>query len=75
VNELMRGVFNTSDLVSVPRPNKPVVLVSGGPIMDLISSQDGNGLVEWRDDEGKICRAVIALVCLYECRDMGGYIR
>ena len=72
---LNRDTFSEVDLIKVPRPTRPVVLVSGGPIMELESEENGKGLCSWRDDDGKLGRAVFPLACLYECRDMGEYQR
>ena len=72
--KLHRATFHPADLVAIPRPEKPVVLVSGGPIMDLVSVEGEYGICEWRNGR-KVARAKFKLICLYECRDMGGYVR
>lgn len=66
-NSVNRDKFPADELVKVPAPNRPVVLKSGGPVMDLETIDGDNGLCSWFDDEGKISRAVFPLVCLYAC--------
>ena len=74
--KLYREAFEATDLYKVPRPDNPVVLVSGGgPILNLLSEKDGFGLCEWTQEDGKLCRGVFHLACLYKCTDMGGYQR
>lgn len=68
---LNRGAFASSDLVKVPAPGRPVVLNSGGPVMDVEWVEGGTALCRWKDGDGKIARAVIPTACLMECRPMG----
>ncbi len=70
MGSVRRQVFNAADLVVVPPMARPVVIKSGGPIMDVESVESGQALCRWMDDEGKLCRAVFRVVCLYSCAEM-----
>lgn len=61
------GLFHADDLVLVPPPARPVVLGSGGPIMELESVEDGVALCSWTADDGRLCRSRFPLPCLYAC--------
>ena len=64
---MRRQVFAHSELSRVPPGARPVVLRSGGPVMDLEGVGDGIGLCRWRGDDGKIHRAQIPVAALYSC--------
>jgi uncharacterized protein YodC (DUF2158 family) len=64
---LHRKSFSLDDLVRIPPPEHPVVLKSGGTLMNLVSVEGDNALCEWYEDNGKLARAVFPLVCLYRC--------
>jgi hypothetical protein len=65
-------VWREDELVKVEPPARPVILKSGGPVMDLESVEDGNALCRWEGDDRRICRAVFPLVCLYSCVPLQG---
>lgn len=67
MSEIKRCVFDTDELVKVPEPSTPVVLKSGGPIMELESVEGGSAMCRWTGLDGKLCRVVLPLVCLYRC--------
>lgn len=64
-----RDTFDPEEVTRVRKPRRPVVLASGGPVMEL-ESLDGEGraLCSWVGDDGKIARATFPLACLYRCR-------
>ena len=66
--ELRRQTFPAEDLELAPEPKNPVVLKSGGPIMDLETVEGENGLCRWETEDSKIARATFPLACLYLCR-------
>jgi uncharacterized protein YodC (DUF2158 family) len=61
---LRRGTFNASDLARLPAPVRPVMLKSGGPIMEAESSEADQVLCRWMDDD-KVARAVFGRCQLY----------
>lgn len=65
--EIRSEVFSEADLEPVKSPAKPVVLKSGGPIMDLVCFEGDNGVCEWEGQDGTNQRHLIPLVCLYRC--------
>ena len=58
-----REEFNEADLVKIDT-SKCVVLASGGPLMDVLSVDDGEALCRWTDEEGKINAARFNTACL-----------
>lgn len=64
---LQRGTFPADALELVPEPRRPVVLKSGGPVMELESVEGEDALCSWTGDDGRLGRAVIPVVCLYAC--------
>ena len=65
---LHQAAFKESELVKVPEPKQPVVLVSGGPVMDLVALEGENGVCEWEDNDNEQHRRLFPLVCLYGCK-------
>ncbi len=61
---LNRAVFSEDDLIRVPLPKNPVIIKSGGPIMEVLSIEGNQVLCEWQHD-GKIARGVFSKVILY----------
>lgn len=71
MGELRRESIDPADLVRVEPPGRPVVLKSGGPVMDLESwSDDGQALCRWAAADGRVCRAVLPAACLYRCEPL-----
>ena len=59
--------FDRSDLTRVPCPHRnPVVLKSGGPILDLLAVEGDNAICEWAEDGEKV-RRIFPVACLYRC--------
>jgi uncharacterized protein YodC (DUF2158 family) len=67
---LRRDAFPLDELVKVPAPKRPVVLKSGGPVMDLETVEGENALCSWYGADMKLARAVFPLACLYECKPL-----
>jgi uncharacterized protein YodC (DUF2158 family) len=62
-----RDTFHETDLVKVDEYENPVILKSGGPIMEAESPPSclkDKVLCRWEED-GKIVRAVFPRACLY----------
>ncbi len=68
--ELHRETFAKEELEKAPPKKRPVILKSGGCVMELESVEDGIALCSWENNERKLQRASFPLVCLYECRPM-----
>jgi uncharacterized protein YodC (DUF2158 family) len=62
--------FSVTDLVKVSPPARPVVLKSGGPVMDLEATEGGMAVCSWRNADGSCGRRMFPLACLYSCRPM-----
>jgi hypothetical protein len=62
-----RSAFDVGELVKVPPPTRPVILKSGSPVMDVESVEGDQALCCWRENDGKLCRAVYDVACLYDC--------
>jgi hypothetical protein len=66
-----RGTFALESLARVTPPARPVVLRSGGPVMDLVCVEGDHGVCEWdeSDGDGTARRSwLLPLIALYECR-------
>lgn len=61
-----RGEFKPEDLVLIQLPVRPVVIKSGGPIMNVVCVEGDNVLCEW-DNDGKKEQGLIGAACLYAC--------
>lgn len=57
--------FHEDDLEKVPDLENPVILKSGGPIMEVLTEDEEACLCEWRGDSGKLWRKSYPRVCLY----------
>ena len=66
-DHVRRESFHPDELVLVPEPANPVVLGSGGPIMDLVATEGDRGLCQWEADDGTTQRHMFPLACLYRC--------
>ena len=67
---IYRETFHESELVKVDE-SEFVVLASGGPLMDVLSVEDGKALCEWFDQDEtnpggkyKLNRGQFPVVCL-----------
>jgi len=60
-----RDIFHEADLVKVDEYENPVILKSGGPIMESESIEGTDVLCRW-EESGKIARAAFPIPCL--CR-------
>ncbi len=60
-------VFNAEDLRTIKAPKVPVVLKSGGPIMNLRCIEGGRAFCEWDDNENEVIRKSFPVECLYSC--------
>lgn len=47
-----QATFDAEDLVIIPPPKRPVMLKSGGAIMEVLEELDGEVLCEW--DDGRV---------------------
>lgn len=67
MDELRRESFPVGNLVRVPSPAAPVVLKSGGPVMNLLGVTDGIALCEWLTADDRLSRGTFPVPCLYRC--------
>ena len=51
--QLRRDTFEMNELAKVEPPASPVILKSGGPIMDLIEFGEGLAVCEWEDGRAR----------------------
>lgn len=65
--ELSRDSFAADELVVIPPPVRPVVLKSGGPVMEVLEVIDDQALCRWAGDDGRVGTAVFSTACLYAC--------
>lgn len=67
-DELNSGVFHVTDLTPTPPLKYPVVLNSGGPIMELISEDsEGFCLVSWGGTNNDQQTETFPSECLFRC--------
>ena len=67
-DELNTGEFREEDLTIIAPLKNPVVLKSGGPIMEMVSEDDeGFCLVSWGGLNNDEKTATFPSVCLFKC--------
>jgi uncharacterized protein YodC (DUF2158 family) len=54
--KLNRETFADSDLTKLPEPVNPVLLKSGGPIMEAETEQEDSVLCAWKERNGRMRR-------------------
>lgn len=54
---LHRGTFAAADLQRVPDPRQPVLLKSGGPIMEVLEDHGDEVVCEWADGRATFPKA------------------